>query len=55
MKPPVELSPGYTDHDAHGYRHGVGPCACADCYAIHKRHPERGNLTPAAVRIHDGG
>lgn len=22
---------GYTEHDAHGYRNGFGPCVCADC------------------------
>lgn len=35
--PPQEpglLSPGYTNHDAHGYKSGVGPCVCDACRVL---------------------
>lgn len=35
--PPIEISLGYTNHDAHGYRHGFGACMCTACQAIHNR------------------
>jgi hypothetical protein len=30
-KKPVLIRPDYTSHDAHGYKHGLGPCVCDEC------------------------
>jgi hypothetical protein len=32
--PPRLLEPGYTTHDAHGYRNGLGACACQRCVEL---------------------